>query len=247
MLRFQIALTIILVGCMAFVSCGGQRQPALVAPVVDDMSTDMSMEMTEMMAAHKSWASVMLPAPMMTVEEAAAAMNPGGTGAIHGEGPRTVYFNEAAAMANRAGTAYPVGTMIVKEIMDDANMFVEKIAKMEKTDDPMYAPHGGWMYVKYARASEMDEYMMVGGGSLEASTGCHGCHAKASETLMKPTDSVFVTLPMDDTTMDDTTMDDTTMDDTTIDDGMGDNGAGNGDANGNGAGNGDANGNGAAQ
>ena len=187
MLRFQIALAIILVSCMALVSCG-RGQPALVAPVVDDMSTDMSMEMTEMMAAHKSWASVMLPAPMMTVEEAAAAMNPGGTGAIHGEGPRTVYFNEAAAMANRAGTAYPVGTMIVKEIMDDANMFVEKIAKMEKTDDPMYAPHGGWMYVKYARASEMDEYMMVGGGSLEASTGCHGCHAKASN------DSVFVSL-----------------------------------------------------
>ena len=259
MLRFQIALAIIFVGCMAFVSCG-RGQPALVEPVVDDMSTDMSMEMTEMMAAHKSWASVMLPAPMMTVEEAAAAMNPGGTGAAHGMGTRTVYFNEAAALANRAGTAYPVGTVIVKEIMDDANTFVAKVAKMEKTDDPMYTPHGGWMYVKYARASEMDEYMMVGGGSLEASTGCHGCHAKASETIMKPTDSVFVTLPMDDTTMDDTTMDDTTMDDTTMDDttmddttmddttmddttmddGMGDNGAGNGDANGNGAGNGAA-------
>ena len=63
--------------------------------------------------------------------------------------------------------------------------------KMEKTDDPMYADHGGWMYVKYARASEMDAYMMVGGGSMEASMGCYGCHAKAAN------DSVFVSLSMD--------------------------------------------------
>jgi hypothetical protein len=61
---------------------------------------------------------------------------------------------------------------------------------MTKTDDPMYADHNGWMYVKYARASETDEYMMVGGGSLEKSMGCHGCHAKASN------DSVFVSLSM---------------------------------------------------
>ena len=216
MFRFQIAVAIILVGCIAFLSCSRMQDP--LADVPEDTSmetpTEMSMEMmTEMMAAHKSWDSVMLPAPTMTVEEAAAAMNPGGTGQAHGEGSRTVYFNEAGAMANKAGTAYPVGTIIVKEIMDDANTFVAKIAKMEKTDDPMYAPHGGWMYVKYARASEMDEYMMVGGGSLEASTGCYGCHAKASN------DSVFVSLSMmDDTTMDDTTMDDTTMDDTTMDD-----------------------------
>jgi hypothetical protein len=46
------------------------------------------------------------------------------------------------------------------------------------------------MYVKYARASETDDYMMVGGGSLENSMGCHGCHAKASN------DSVFVSLSM---------------------------------------------------
>ncbi|MDE0682903.1 MAG: cytochrome P460 family protein, partial [Candidatus Poribacteria bacterium] len=196
MLRFQIALAIILVGCMAFLSCG-RTQPDLVEPVIEDMPTDMPMDMVaEMMKMYKSWDSVMLPAPMMTVEEAAAAMNPGGTGAIHGMGSRTVYFNEAGAMANRTGAAYPVGTVIVKEIMDDANMFVAKVAKMEKTADPMYASHGGWMYAKYARASEMAPYMMVGGGSLEASTGCHGCHAKASETIMKPTDSVFVSLPM---------------------------------------------------
>ena len=82
--------------------------------------------------------------------------------------------------------------MIVKTIMDDANTFVAKKAMMMKSDDPMYADHNGWMYVKYARASETDEYMMVGGGSLENSMGCHGCHAKAEN------DSVFVSLSMDD-------------------------------------------------
>ena len=238
MLRFQIALVIIFVGCIALLSCG--RDAGMLDTVTDDTTMDTTMDMvTEMMKVYKSWDSVMLPAPMMTVEEAVAAMNPGGTGQIHGMGSRTVYFNEAAAMANRTGTAYPAGTVIVKEIMDDTNMFVAKVAKMEKTDDPMYASHNGWMYVKYARASEMDAYMMVGGGSLEASTGCHGCHAKASETIMKPTDSVFVSLPMmDDGMTDDGMTDDGMTDDGMTDDGMGGNGNG---ANGNGNG---ANGNG---
>ena len=204
MLRFQIALAIILVSCVAFVACDRGQQmldPADMMDTGDAPSVD-----TE---THKSWMSVMLPAPTMTVEEAAAAMNPGGTGQVHGLGTRTVYFNESAAMANMAGTAYPAGAMIVKELMDDTNMFVQKIAKMTKTDDPMYADHGGWMYVKYARASETDAYMMVGGGSVEASTGCYGCHAKAAN------DSVFVSLPsgmdMDTTQMFEITLTNLTM------------------------------------
>ena len=80
--------------------------------------------------------------------------------------------------------------------MDDANIFVQKIAKMTKTDDPMYADHDGWMYVKYARMSADSEYAMVGGGSLAGSTGCHGCHAKADN------DSVFVSLSMDEVAAD---------------------------------------------
>ncbi len=173
----------------------------MLAPVADDMmatdgmmaADDMMKMMTDMMDStmYMSWASVELPAPTMTVAEAAAAMNPGGTGAAHGEGTRTAYINDIGAMANMEGTAYPAGTMIVKTIMDDANTFVQKKALMTKTDDPMYADHNGWMYVKYARASESDEYMMVGGGSLEKSMGCHGCHAKADN------DSVFVSLSMD--------------------------------------------------
>ncbi len=189
MLRFQIALAIILVGCVAFVAC--ERGQQMLDPAdMTDPGTAPSVD-TE---THKMWMSVMLDAPTMTVEEAAAAMNAGGTGAAHGMGTRTVYFNESAAMANMAGTMYPAGAMIVKEIMDDTNMFVQKIAKMTQTDDPMYADHDGWMYVKYARASETDAYMMVGGGSMEASVGCDGCHAKAGEGSY----SVFVSLPMKD-------------------------------------------------
>ena len=109
--------------------------------------------------------------------------------------------------------------------MDDTNTFVQKIANMMKTDDPMYAAHGGWMYVKYARASEMDEYMMVGGGSLEGSTGCHDCHAKASN------DSVFVSLSMPEGDMPSSNGDGADAGDGA---GDGTNGAGNGDGAGDG-------------
>ena len=182
MLRFQIALAIILVGCTAVLSCG-RAQDMLETPV-----TEMPKDMMDMMMAadaYKAWAHVMLPEPV-------------DSGTAHGVGSRTVYFNEAGAMANKAGTAYPAGTRIVKEIMDDANTFVAKKAVMEKTDDPMYAFHNGWKYVKYARQSADGEYAMVGGGSVENSMGCHGCHATAKN------DSVFVLLSkaqmMDDTT-----------------------------------------------
>ena len=105
MLRFQIALAIILVGCVAFVACERGQQMLDPADVMDP-GTDPPMVDTE---TYKTWMSVMLDAPTMTVEEAAAAMNAGGTGAAHGMGTRTVYFDEAAAMANMAGTMYPAG------------------------------------------------------------------------------------------------------------------------------------------
>ena len=104
MLRFQIALAIILVGCVAFVAC--ERGQQMLDPGdITDTGTTPAVDME-----YKSWTDfVMLDAPTMTVEEAAAAMNPGGTGQAHGMGTRTVYFNEAAAMANMAGTMYPAG------------------------------------------------------------------------------------------------------------------------------------------
>ena len=238
MLKVQIALIAILIASVAFVSC--ERAQKMLEPAADDMmaaddmvaADDMMKMMTDMMDStmYMSWASVALPAPTMTVAEAAAALNAAGTGAAHGEGTRTAYINDIGATANMEGTAYPAGTMIVKTIMDDANTFVQKKALMTKTDDPMYADHNGWMYVKYARASETDEYMMVGGGSLEKSMGCHGCHAKAEN------DSVFVSLSM---------KEDVTPETPDADAGAGDadTGAGNGaDANGGAADDGDANG-----
>jgi hypothetical protein len=196
---------------------------------MDDMedTDDMMGMMMDMMDStmYMSWASVALPAPTMTVAEAAAALNAAGTGAAHGEGTRTAYINDIGTTANMEGTAYLAGTMIVKTIMDDANTFVAKKALMTKTDDPMYADHNGWMYVKYARASETDDYMMVGGGSLEGSMGCHGCHAKASN------DSVFVSLSMKEDVTPETPDADAGADDA-------DTGAGNGGA----ADDGDANG-----
>ena len=238
MLRFQIALAIVLVGCTAFLSCdrelGGldmaeivtEDMPAEDMPAEDMPAEDMPAEDmptdTMMSMEYKSWDSVTLAAPV-------------DSGKVHGAGARTVYFNEAGAMANRAGDMYPAGTMIVKELMDDANTFVQKIAKMTKTEDPMYADHGGWMYVKYARASETDEYAMVGGGSMEKSVGCDGCHSTAKN------DYVFVSLAMKDDEMLEETMPEETMPE-----GNGDgNDAGNGAGNDHGAGNG--NGNGAAQ
>ena len=225
MLKLQITLIAILIASVAFVSCDRAQQ--MLEPVADDMmdpdgmmaADDMMMDMMKMIDStmYMSWASVALPAPPAEVT------NPAESGGAHGMGTRTVYINDSGAKANIEGTTYPAKTVIVKTIMDDANTFVAKKAIMTKTDDPMYADHNGWMYVKYARASESDEYMMVGGGSLENSMGCHGCHAKADN------DSVFVSLSMDD------------MMDDVGDDGMDD--AGNGvDANGDGANGVDANG-----
>lgn len=221
MLKLQITLIAILIGCVAFISC--DRVPKILEPAADDMmaaddmtAADMPTDMMKMMdsAMYMSWASVELPAPTMTVAEAAAAMDFAGTGAAHNPGsdiftPRTFYINDIGAVANKAGTPYPAGTMIFKEIMDETNTFVDKLAMMMKSDDPMYANHNGWVYRKYARSSADAEYMQVRGSNLaDAGNGCHGCHAKADN------DSVFVSLLMD---IDDIVDDMTAGDDTTID------------------------------
>ena len=230
MLKPQIALIAILIACVAFVSC--ERTQKMLEPVADDMMTDddmstdmMMMDMMKMLdpTMYMSWAHVALPAPAPMAE----ATSPMETGAAHNPAhvatgvttSRTFYINDIGAMANKAGTMYPAGTVIVKEIMDDTETFVDKVAVMMKSDDPMYAGHNGWGYAKYARSSADGEYMQVRGSNLEdAGNGCHGCHVKADN------DSVFVSLSMDDMMADDD------MDDM---DGDGANGAdANGDMNG---------------
>ena len=205
MLKFQILLMAVLIACFAFVSC--DRTQKMLDPVTEDMMADDAtmvdddmmvgpdrMAGTDMMkmmdsTMYMSWAHVMLPAP----GPLGAATNPVETGGVHGLGTRTAYINDIGVMANKSGTMYPAGTMIVKTIMDDTNTFVAKKALMMKSDDPMYAGHNGWGYKKYARSSADGEYMQVKGSNLEdAGNGCHGCHAKADN------DSVFISLPMDD-------------------------------------------------
>ncbi len=205
MLKVQIALIAILIVSVAFVSC--ERAQQMLDPVADDMmagddmttTDDMMMDMTKMIDStmYMSWAHVALPAPTMTVAEAAAAENAAGTGAAHNPGSdvfttRTVYINDAGAMANKAGTAYPAGTIIVKEIMDATETFVDKVAVMMKSDDEMYAGHNGWVYAKYFLAED-GTWDLKAGSNVEGhgGVGCHGCHAKADN------DSVFVSLSMD--------------------------------------------------
>ncbi len=212
MLKLRIALIAILIICsITFVSCDRTQNALKPADMVagDDMMTgddmmatdDMMMDMMQMLDStmYMSWAHVALPAPTVSVAD---ATSPAETGAAHNPPPidggaltaRTVYINDIGAMANKAGAAaYPAGTVIVKEIMDKTETFVDKVAVMMKSDDMMYAGHNGWVYKKYLRPSADAAYMQIAGSNKEdAANGCHGCHIGAMN------DSVFVALPMDD-------------------------------------------------
>lgn len=185
MQKFQLGLIAMLICCVVFISCERtQKMLAPAEPTADTMPADMT-DMMDMMADYMSWAKVELPAPPAEFTDAKDS------GSAHGAGKRTVYINEAGAAAQAAAMeTYPVGTMIVKEIMDDTNTFVHRVATMTKTDDEMYAAHNGWMYTQSQRESADAELMLQAGDGTEGgSMGCHGCHAKAS------TDSVFVKIP----------------------------------------------------
>ena len=132
----------------------------------DSMTTDDGM-MTEddTMADYTSWLSVTY-----------AAISP-----AHGSGDRIVYINDIGAMAlqDESMTAFPVGTVVVKDIMDDTNTAVAKTERMEKTDE--YATENGWLYNE---------------GATQA--GCHGCHVAAGAGV-PGIDSVFtIQFPMPD-------------------------------------------------
>ena len=208
MLKFQIALIAVLIGCIGFVAC--ERTQDLLEPVMMDP------EITEMagMDAHKSWEHKMIEGPWLDFKGDVA----------HDLGSRTIYFNEAAAMANKAGTAYPVGAMIIKESMDATNTFVSQVSTMMKIDA---ADNDGWVYgLSGMPVSAAGDLTMPNQLTAEMGAGCHGCHANATN------DFVFVPLSMADGAGD------------TNGDGAGDtNGDGAGDTNGDGAG--DTNGDGA--
>ncbi|RKU31223.1 hypothetical protein C6499_04830 [Candidatus Poribacteria bacterium] len=199
MLKFQIALILILFACVTFISC--ERVANILEPtahVGDGMTSEDTMDvmvdpaMAEALATYKSWRyGQPLPTPPATFTE------PKDSGSAHGLGGRTVYINATDhrfyftvlnLIDAGAPVVFPSGHTLVKEIMDDTNTFVWRVAIMRKTDDPMYADHNGWMYVQYQRDSETDEFVAAAGdGTERGSMGCHGCHAKAKY------DSVFVT------------------------------------------------------
>ncbi len=171
MLKFQITLIAILICSMAFVACERTQD------VLEDVMMDPEPEMMEM-DAYKSWENRMLDGPWLDFK-----------GDAHDLGARTIYFNEAAAMANKAGTAYPAGSMIVKASMDTTNTFVSQISTMTKTDG---TDNGGWVYgvtgMPVATAEELTEPNEL---TAEMAAGaCVGCHANASN------DFVFVPLSM---------------------------------------------------
>ncbi|MDE0013796.1 MAG: cytochrome P460 family protein [Candidatus Poribacteria bacterium] len=113
----------------------------------------------------------------------------------HGSGTRSVYINGigVAALKDNTLKTFPIGTLIIKEVNDNTNTFVQHVASMKKTDDPAYATHNGWLYTQHTRQTESAKFIAVGGdvpGSTSES--CHACHAQA------PKDSVFTQLPTPD-------------------------------------------------
>ena len=201
MLKFQIGLIALLIGCFVFISCDA-IQELLTPPmpeedmmptddmvtddtmadddtmptddtmmaddgtmVMDDTTTDDTMMTDDTTVDYTSWLSVTY-----------AAVSP-----AHPGGDRTVYINDIGAMAlqDESMTAFPVGTVIFKDIMEATNTSVVVVERMEKTDDPMYATENGWLYNE---------------GNSQAA--CHGCHSTAGVDPIPGMDAVFTLWPM---------------------------------------------------
>ena len=167
MLKIQMALISLLIGCLAFTSCDLVQE--LVTPEMPEEMMPEEIMPEEMMATYTSWLSGTLPGPV------------GSGAAAHGAGARIIYINDIGAMALQGGmTTFPAGTMVVKEIMSvpDASgeSSVVEVALMEKSDEPMYADTDGWLY-----------------NGMGSQAGCHGCHAKAGTDDVPGMDAVFTT------------------------------------------------------
>ncbi len=186
MLKYQLTLILILIGCIAFVACD-RTMDELDKVMVPEPET-MEPEMMVMMADYASWENRTIPGPWLDFKGDVA----------HDLGARTIYFNELAAAANKDGAeVYPVGSMIVKASMDETNMFISQISTMEKTDG---TDNGGWVYGVTGPASATAvDHTMVNMLSAEMAVGasCVGCHANATN------DFVFVPLTVADDDMND--------------------------------------------
>ena len=137
------------------------------------------------LAMYRTWTSVEIGAPSAH-------------GVAHGQGDRTTYINQPGVetLQDMSVETFPNGTTLVKDIMDDTNSFLWRVAVMWKTDDMMYDGHAGWKYVQYQRASEADDFVAAAGdGTEKGSNGCHGCHSAVNDPDVPGRDYVFVELP----------------------------------------------------
>jgi Cytochrome P460 len=78
------------------------------------------------------------------------------------------------------GRRYPLGTVIVKEIIRPAERFVGVVATMRKTR-PSSAPNNGWLMIEYDRRSIGGRFGVLAQGSI-----CTSCHVQ-----VKANDYVF--------------------------------------------------------
>ena len=202
MLKYQMGLIALLIGCFAFISCDmiqeiltppmpeddmtetGDMMPTDDTMPTDDMTTDDTMPTDDMATDDMATDDTMPTDDSMTTEDGTmadytswlSATLPtaiGSGAAAHAGGARIIYINDIGAMALQDGMAtFPAGTIVVKDIMDDTNTAVAKTERMEKTDG--YATENGWLYNE---------------GNSQA--GCHGCHSTAGVDPIPGMDSVF--------------------------------------------------------
>lgn len=183
MLNRQSALIAILIGCVVFVACGDSE---------DDEEEMLAEGLPSDIAGYESWKAVELAAPPAEFEV------PQESGSAHGLGTRTVYINSTGVetLEDTSDQSFQSGTTIVKEIMDDANSFVWRVAVMWKVDDTMYADHNDWKYIQYQRDSADAAFIGVAGDiNGKRGVGCHACHSKVNDEAVPGKDSVFVQLP----------------------------------------------------
>ena len=200
MLKFRMGLIALLIGCVAFISCG-ELLELLTPPMPGEDPIDDSVVVTNddddddsvMVANDDDDDDGTIVANDDDDDDGTMVANDDdddaaytswlsatlptaiGSGAAHGQNARTIYINDVGVMALQAGeTTFPVGTIVYKDIMDATNTSVALVERMEKTDDPMYATEDGWLYNE---------------GNSQA--GCHGCHATAGVDPIPGMDAVF--------------------------------------------------------
>ena len=195
MLRFQIGLIALLIGCVAFISCDA-IQELLTPPVpeedmmptddvmpTDDTAATDDTAMDDTVMDDTTMDDTVTDDGMMTDDAtvdytswlSATLPTAIGSGAAHGQNARTIYINDVGVTALQSGmTTFPAGTIVYKDIMDATNTSVVLVERMEKTDDAMYAGENGWLYNE---------------GATQA--GCHGCHSTAGVGPIPGMDSVF--------------------------------------------------------